>query len=96
MLRADEGTLQRVREVLAAAMDRGADPAELLDRAGLLWHPGRQNLLSADLLGDAAERVDYASVRQLLADGERMPVTALDTKRVVAGWLRRQGETFRK
>lgn len=88
MLHADLDTLQRVRVVLAEAMEKGWDPAEALDRAGLLDHPAKKDAgVKAALVG-AARMLDEYQVAQLAAEvSMRMPQTALDTKRLVVSWL---------
>lgn len=87
-MRADEGTLQQVRVVLASAMERGADPAEALDKAGLLMFNARTVHLQRAALRRLADVLDEIGVDQLAAVVEsRMPLTALDTKRLIVKWI---------
>lgn len=89
MLHADLDTLQRVRVVLADAMNKGGDAAEALDRAGLLSFEERDIALRARNLGNIADMVDVVSVREIArAVNERMPTSPLDTKRQIVAWLR--------
>lgn len=88
MLRADLDTLQRVRAVLADAAQRGLDPAETLDQAGLLDHPAKTAAgMKATLVG-TARMLDDVSLDQLAkALSARVPATALDAKQLVVRWL---------
>lgn len=89
MPRADEETLQRVRVVLAEAMDKGLDAAEALDRAGLLSFEERDVHLRIRNLGNISDMVDVVTVKEIArAVEERMPTSALDTKRQIVAWLR--------
>lgn len=93
-MRADEATLQRTRMVLTEAMGKGADPAEALNKAGLLWFPQREAQHRGDALRRAAQVLDEMQVSQLAqVTNSRMPLTALDTKRVVVTWLGQIADT---
>lgn len=88
MLRADLDTLQRVRAVLADAAQRGLDPAETLDQAGLLDHPVKTAAgMKATLTGTARMLEEYQVSQLARVTGQHMPTTALDTKRLVVAWL---------
>ena len=88
MLHADLDTLQRVRVVLADAMNKGADAAEALDRAGLLSFEERDVALRARTVGNVADMVDVVTVKEIArAVQERMPTSPLDTKRQIVAWL---------
>lgn len=87
--KADEVSLQQVRRVLAEAMGRGADPAEALDRAGLIMHPALANYVAQEALSELAKVLDEIQVKQLAKVlGQRMPTSPLDTKRYIAEWIR--------
>lgn len=93
-MRADEATLHRVRAVLAEAMSKGADPAEALNKAGLLWFAQREAQHRGDALRRAAQVLDEMQVAQVAeVTNSRMPLTALDTKRVVVKWLGQIADT---
>ena len=94
-LQADLDTLQRVRVVLADAMERGLDAAEALDRAGLLLYQARTLQITANMLYDTADVVDQTTVPQIAAP-DRMPTSPLDTKRQIATWLRARAAEFKK
>lgn len=88
MIHADLDTLQRVREVLANAMEKGWDAAEALDRAGLLDHPAKVAAGMKATLTGTARMLDEYQVSQLATIvSARMPMTALDTKQLVVRWL---------
>lgn len=90
MLHADLDTLAQVRVVLADAAARGADAAESLDRAGLLWFPARMEALRVDTVNHVAQVLDAVQIKQVAqALTERMPTTPLDAKRVLVTWLRK-------
>ncbi len=91
---ADLDTLQRVREVLALAMERGLDAAEALDRADLLLHRTRTLQITANMLYESADLVDQLTVKQV-AGSERMPASPVDMKRQVASWMRARAAEFR-
>ena len=91
MLHADLDTLQRVRVVLAEAMNRGADAAEALDRAGLLMFPARVDAIHKDILNHVAHVVEVATIKQIATEvEERMPTSPLDTKRQIVALLRQE------
>ena len=94
-LQADMDTLQRVREVLALALERNLDAAEALDRAGLLLYSKRTMQITANMLYDTADLVDQMTVRQLAAP-DRMPTSPLDMKRQIATWMRTKAGEFKK
>lgn len=88
MLRADLDTLQRVRSVLAEARDRGLDPAEALDHAGLLDFPDKTMAGMKGALVGAARALDSVSLDQLAKTlSTRIPATALDAKQLVVRWI---------
>lgn len=87
--RADEASLQQVRRVLAEAQRKGSDPAELLDRAGLIMHPALGLMIAREALGELARVLDEIKVAQLAKVlGQRIPTTALDTKQYIVQWIR--------
>lgn len=91
--RADEATLRQVRDVLADAAQRGHDPAEALDRAGLLWFSQRVHEVRRLTLVDLAEVLDEIQVKVLASvQQQRMPSSPLDAKRLIVGWLRLNAE----
>ena len=93
MPRADEETLQRVRVVLAEAMERGHDAAEALDRAGLLHFSDRVHEVRRLTLLGAAETFDVMNVKQVAAMvQERMPTSTLDGKRHLVLLLRKMAQ----
>lgn len=85
---ADEGTLAHVRTVLAEAARRGQDPALALDKAGLLTSPGHRRAVTAEAFHQLAAALEEMTVAQLVAKGQRVPATALDTKRAVVDRIR--------
>jgi hypothetical protein len=86
---ADAATLARVRAVMVQADRRSVDPVLALNNAGLLDSARRRRQVMADTLRQTADMLAQVSVRQL-AGGGRMPHTALDTQRLIEGWLRGQ------
>lgn len=89
MLRADEETLQRVRVVLADAMEKGVDAAEALDRAGLVMHLALAESIRVDTVNHVAQVLDMVTVEQVAQMvKERMPTSMLDAKRQLVAWLR--------
>lgn len=93
-LLADLDTLQRVRVVLASAMNSGRDPAEELDRAGLLLFAERTSQITANVLFEAADTLDQLTVRQLAGE-DRLSTSPADTKRQVCAWLRGQAQAIK-
>lgn len=88
MLHADLDTLAQARAVLAEAAGKGADPAEALDRAGLLWFPERDHMVRSKTFGSMAEVIDLASCGQIAAEvQERSPASPLDAKRQIVAFL---------
>lgn len=95
MLHADLDTLQRVREVLTEAMAKGADPAELLDRVGLLSYPAKTRLCERETLLSAADVLGQVTVGQMArVESVRIPATPLDTQRLCVAWLQRQAKAI--
>lgn len=97
VLKADEATVLRVREVLAKAATRGTDAVRALDELGLLCFDGLRRQLAADALDAAADTLYETTTKQLsiLAD-DRRAQTPLDTKRHVEMWLRSQAKLLRE
>lgn len=89
IVRADVETKAQVRAALDRAAARGTDPVAALDDLQLLHHPGLRREIIRESVLMIAGLLREASVKQLLEQGERMPTTALDTKRVIETWLDR-------
>lgn len=88
-LKADLDTLQRVRVVLADAMQRGLDAAEALDTAGLLFHHEKRRQIAAQTVEAFAQAVDEASVdhiARLLS--ERQATSPGEMKRQIVSYMR--------
>lgn len=89
-LQADLDTLQRVRVVLADAMERGLDAAEALDRAGLIHHEALAARIVSDAIQRAAEVVDGTSMDQVARElSERQASSPLEAKRQIVALLKR-------
>lgn len=91
---ADLDTLQQVRVVLADAMERGLDPAESLDKYGLLSYPAKDRELVRQTLHHAADVLRELTAGQLSGE-EKAAITAMDMKRFVELWLRAQSAKYR-
>lgn len=89
-LQADLDTLQRVRVVLADAMERGLDAAETLDRAGFLYYEAQAVRIRAEAIVRAAELVDATSVDQVARElSERQASSPGEMKRQIVAFLKR-------
>lgn len=88
-MQADLDTLQRVRVVLADAMERGLDAAETLDRAGLLFYRERRRQIAVETVEMFAEAIDGTSVDQVARLlSERQATSAAEMKRQIVGYMR--------
>lgn len=89
-MRADLDTLQKVRNVLADALERGLDAAEVLDAAHLLYYQALSSRISSEAIERAAELVDATSVDQVARElSERQASSPGEMKRQIAALLRR-------
>lgn len=88
-LQADMDTLQRVRVVLADAMERGLDAAEALDRAGLLTYEALRVRARVQTIGDIATAVEVITPDQVARElSQRQATSAGEMKRQIAEYLR--------
>lgn len=90
----DEQIVEQARQVLRVARERGVDPILALHDAGLLWFPARELELRAEVLADAADKIEATTVDQLTGRTYGAP-TALDTKGILVIWLRQAATTIR-
>lgn len=84
--------IEQTRRVLRVARERGVDPVLALHDAGLLWFPERELQVRADMLRQASQSLQEASVDGLAGRG-KAPATAGGMKDLVASWLRGLADT---
>jgi len=103
MQRIDGPTAAQVRACITKSAQRGSDVVRALDELGLLWYPGKQDQVTAAVLGSAAKLLEQLSMRDLAAtvipgvprNSIRLPTSPLDTKSLIVQWLRAQEREVR-
>ncbi len=79
---------QLARAAVNHARRLGQDPAERLDRDGMLLTSARHHQIRADLLRDLAQELENATISDLMRRYRASSNTALDAQRVLTEWLR--------
>lgn len=79
-------TQKQVAKVVMDAWKDGSDPAERLERAGLLLHPAKKVEIGATVLRDIADLIEATPAQQVVPAG--VPLSAGDIMRHVAEHIR--------